>query len=419
MLKGLGATIIDRLEQLVFIYSGSTPDWEELAEVGVNRDRIRQVILARWVALGLMAVYGLFLKLLYAASPAVALSPEQQYLPLAALAFVAAYNGWYHLTYRMWARVRFTNELQLLFDLVVITALVHFSGGVQSWFWAMYMLLTLEAAFLLNRPIEVWGIGAIGGLLYGALLTAEYYDIITPVRMPFEDHQLQHTFTYEMITWGWVSIMNAAVALIGTYLMGIIRRRESELRSLGIRDGLTGLYNRRYFNHRLRGEIERCRRYGRHLSLVMIDVDNFKSFNDTYGHLEGDRLLEALAEILGKTIRRSGSEPTYDVDIACRYGGEEFVIILPETERQTVRQVAERLREQVVTNAAAAVAERIRNHVAAANMRGHNVTISLGVSTYPVHAETADDLVRAADDALYQAKAGGKNRVVLAGSPAT
>ncbi len=398
----------------IFYYTGETPAWGELEAAEENRKRILLVIQARWAALGLLAFYGLFLRVVYASQSDVEVPFEQEVMAGAALAFVVAYNTWYHLTHRWWARVRVANSLQLLFDLFVITYLVHFSGGVQSWFWSVYVLLTLEAAFLLEDKRAVWAVGACGALLYGALLTAEYHDVIPAISMPLKGARSQHQFAYEMTTWGWVSLMNAAVALIGTHLMSIVRLRQEQLEELGVRDGLTGLYNRRYFFHRLRGEIERCRRYGRHLSLLMIDVDDFKKFNDKYGHLEGDEALKSVGRILASSIRRSDAPPTYELDIPCRYGGEEFVIILPETEGEVALGVAERLRGLLVAEAAVVTAERIRRNVADSEVHGRKITVSLGVSTYPGHGDGADDLVRGADEALYVAKAQGKNCVFLA-----
>jgi diguanylate cyclase (GGDEF)-like protein len=398
----------------VFYYTGDAPAWTDLEAIKQNRQRILMVIKARWAALGLMAFYGLFLRVVFHSQSNLSVPLEQEIMAAGALVFVILYNSWYHITYDWWARVRIANGLQLLLDLFVVTYLVHFSGGVHSWFWAMYVLLTLEAAFLLETRRAVWAIGSVGALLYGGLLTAEYRGFISPIPMPFEISRLQHDFTYEVITFGWVSILNGAVAVIGTYLMGVVRSRQEELEQLGVRDGLTGLYNRRYFFHRLRGEVERCRRFNRHFSLLMIDVDDFKKFNDRYGHLEGDRLLKSLSEILGSSIRRSDQPPTYELDIACRYGGEEFAIILPEAEAEGGYSAAERLRERVIARAAVSTAERIRNRVASIDICGQRTSISIGVSTFPGHGDGADDLVCSADAALYEAKRLGKDRVVFA-----
>ena len=410
----LKSRVITGIMDQLFYYRGDEPAWGEIEVTKENRERILLVIKARWAALALLAFYGVFLRILFVSHSEVSIPIEQELMAAGAFAFAVLYNTGFQLTCHWWARIRIANTLQLLLDLLVITYLVHFSGGVHSWFWAMYVLVTLEAAFLLESRIEVWAIGTLGSLLYGSLLTAEYYSVIPPIGMPFEDARLQHNVTYEVITWAWVSILNGAVALIGTHLVGVIRDRQSELESLGVRDGLTGLYNRRYFFHRLRGEIKRCRRYERHLSVMMIDVDNFKTFNDCYGHLEGDHVLKSLGAILLTSIRHSDIPPTYELDIACRYGGEEFVIILPETEAPAAVGVAERLKDLLIAEAAMATAERVRSKVARTEIRGRSITVSIGVSTYPGHGDNADDLVRSADEALYDAKAAGRNRVVLA-----
>jgi diguanylate cyclase (GGDEF)-like protein len=170
-----------------------------------------------------------------------------------------------------------------------------------------------------------------------------------------------------------------------------------ELERLSVTDRLTDLYNHGYLLQRLDEEVGRAARFGHVLSLVMIDIDNFKDFNDTYGHPKGDVVLRAVSDTLRNNLR--------EIDFAARYGGEEFVVVLPETD----------------TAGAEAVAERIRADVAALSFAGSNTdrdvhkTISLGVATYPTHALTGAALIVAADQAMYQVKRGGKNAVRVAG----
>jgi diguanylate cyclase (GGDEF)-like protein len=308
------------------------------------------------------------------------------------------------------------NAIQLLSDLLFVTAVVHYSGGAVSWFWAMYLVLTLEAALIMEKPSDTYAIALAGALAYGGLLTFEFYGLIPPVPMPFENNALQQTYSYEMIKWAWVSITNFCVAFVGVFMMNTVRQREAQLRELVVKDGLTTLYNRRYFFYRLNSEIQRAKRYGRTLSLLLLDVDDFKKFNDRHGHLAGDELLRGLSAWMTGVIRRSDTKPSYEVDIACRYGGEEFAVILPEAASAQGAVAAERIRTSIETRGAVVVAERIRQRIEQSRLEGIGATVSIGVSSYPEHGADPDALIRSADDALYRAKASGKNRVAVAGA---
>jgi len=211
----------------------------------------------------------------------------------------------------------------------------------------------------------------------------------------------------------------AAVAIEHARLYRLSERR-------AITDGLTGLYNYRYFYERLGQEIARARRYGAPVSLLMIDIDDFKAFNDRHGHVAGDEVLQRVATILTSALRR-------DVDIVARYGGEEFAVILPNTamtggvgpQLSIPMTVAEGGDEGEVLLApppdnrdgAEAVAERVRQCIErGALMRsdgrfGTPLTVSIGVASFPGQSDGLEDLVRNADAALYKAKRAGKNQV--------
>lgn len=164
-------------------------------------------------------------------------------------------------------------------------------------------------------------------------------------------------------------------------------------RVMAITDSLTGLYNHRYFQQIFSRELNRAKRYEKPLALVMMDVDDFKKFNDTYGHPHGDKVLAAMGEILNEALRNS--------DLAFRYGGEEFIVLLPETDFSNALQVAERLRELVERKSAAFLR----------GIASHGVTVSVGVAVFPRDGETRGELFKNVDDLLYRAKEFGKNRV--------
>jgi GGDEF domain-containing protein len=401
----------------MFLASGEIPTMEELEMLKDARERAALVIRARWILLGILAVYGLALIVFYqhASADVGRITPVHGIVAILAFATVAAYNAWYLYSYHWFSRIRSIHAVQLLIDLVFITLVVHYSGGAVSWFWSMYMVLTLEAALIMEKRSDTYAIALAGALAYGGLLTFEYYGILSPVPMPFENNALQGSFSYAMIKWAWVSITNFCVAFVGAFLMDTVRRREARLRDLVVKDPLTGLYNRRFFFYRLNSEIMRAKRYGRPLSLLLLDVDDFKALNDLHGHLAGDKMLQELARKISGMIRRSDSKPPYEVDIACRYGGEEFAIVLPEAMSSQGPSIPGREPGGGELKGAVVVAERIRRRIEESRFRGLGMTVSIGVCSYPDHGTDFEALIRAADDALYEAKKSGKNRVVVAG----
>ncbi len=170
----------------------------------------------------------------------------------------------------------------------------------------------------------------------------------------------------------------------------------ARLFQLATMDGLTGLYVRRYFEIRLQEEIQRILRYGQHSSLVMLDIDHFKRINDTYGHQQGDRVLESLGQLLLDSIR-------HDIDLPCRYGGEEFLLLLPNTPLEGARVLAERIRARCA-------------ELAFTTTQGNllNFTISIGIAE--INQENRlnkEELIRRADLMLYAAKQAGRNRVMV------
>lgn len=165
----------------------------------------------------------------------------------------------------------------------------------------------------------------------------------------------------------------------------------SKLENLAITDGLTKLYNLRHFYTQLEIEIDRCSRYGHSLALLLLDIDNFKMYNDSYGHLEGDKVLIQLGKIIKSCLRT--------MDSAFRYGGEEFTIILPETSGQEANTVAQRIKTAVELESFIPEAGKVVT-----------ITISIGVTEY-VLKEKLSIFIKRADQAMYNSKAKGRNRI--------
>jgi diguanylate cyclase (GGDEF)-like protein len=166
------------------------------------------------------------------------------------------------------------------------------------------------------------------------------------------------------------------------------------LRNQSIRDPLTGLFNRRYMEESLNRELHRAARKHRSVSLVMLDLDHFKQFNDTFGHQAGDMLLREVASVIKARVRAG--------DLACRYGGEEFALILSETDTNGAHLCVDNIREAVKQ--------------LSVQFRGQSLgsmTLSAGIAASPGHSDNSEDLIHMADGALYRAKKEGRDRVVV------
>jgi diguanylate cyclase (GGDEF)-like protein len=186
--------------------------------------------------------------------------------------------------------------------------------------------------------------------------------------------------------------------LVAAALATLIVDRTQKLRALSTVDRLTGLLNRGYFDERIEEEASRARRYGRPLTVALVDLDRFKQFNDTFGHAAGDDALRTLANVLKLSVRRS--------DIVARYGGEEFVVLFPETSAREAMEKLETIRERIAS---------LRIPVARRTIPAQ-VTLSGGVASWPDDGSAVDEVLFTADERLFAAKRAGRNRLV--GPPA-
>lgn len=185
----------------------------------------------------------------------------------------------------------------------------------------------------------------------------------------------------------------ASNALERAHLFESIQQANERLEQLAITDSLTGLYNRRYLHEQFEQEFQRALRYGLSLACILLDIDDFKYINDEYGHLQGDSILQELAERIRRNVR--------SIDIAARYGGEEIILVMPQTDMEGACTEAERLRSV------------ISDHPYRGLNGGTSVTVSIGVAILDTASmRSPDDLVRVTDTRLYVAKRSGKNRVV-------
>jgi diguanylate cyclase (GGDEF)-like protein len=193
-----------------------------------------------------------------------------------------------------------------------------------------------------------------------------------------------------------LSLQQLAVTVGETIKLSLSNLKlRDELRQQAIQDPLTGLFNRRYLDETLPRELDRAQRLSAPLCIVMLDIDGFKKFNDSFGHGPGDSLLHDFAGILREHLRKS--------DISCRYGGDEFVLVMPDSSIADTQQRVEQIRSLLKGLQ--------KKHLGTQSL--DLVTISVGIAHMPEHGTTEKELLRAADDALYSAKNAGRDRIVV------
>jgi diguanylate cyclase (GGDEF)-like protein/PAS domain S-box-containing protein len=477
--------------------------------------RVALLIRARWMILLILCVYALYASTFYSYSRfGFFLSRNQTAFLLLSLGGVILYNLSYQNASRRISHFRYADHLQVLLDMLLVTVLIHFSGGAASWVWTLYLIVTIEAVYLLKRNGEVWFAWCAGALLYGALLTCEHAGVIHNIRMPFVDPRLPGDSIYLLLIWFWVVLLNAAVSVIGFHLMSVSRGetlqlKESEqrlfafleyaqdliqmnapdgrfiyanrawLRTFGYRkeelsgltlsdlvhpdssasfaeefgrvltqgergslddlyltrdgntvnvegnlscsfrgkepvavwgicrdvtkkrredqqlyrmahhDVLTDLPNRQLFMDRFQQLRAMSNRVDRHMAVLYLDLDRFKSVNDTLGHAFGDRLLQSVAARLTASVR--------ETDTVARMGGDEFVIALGNLRGA---EGAETVARKVLQ--ALSAPHQIETHELL-------ISSSIGISVYPDDGSDLDELLEKADTALYCAKEQGRS----------
>lgn len=243
---------------------------------------------------------------------------------------------------------------------------------------ALSILLALFIASVVTRVSSAFTASMMSLSAYFIYILVAYYS------MKYENLWLE--VVYPLI----FSIAAFTFAYVVKYL---IKSRDFEQQyRLATTDGLTELYNHRYFQEQIRMQVEQSKRYNHNFSLIIIDIDFFKKFNDTFGHQSGDAVLRQVAQTLKKNVRAT--------DIVCRYGGEEMSIILPNTGKDEAFSTAQKICERVASK-----------KFKLAGDKETNVTISLGVSTFPYDGDSASSIIEAADKRLYNAKNNGRNQV--------
>jgi len=390
------------------------PTRYDIEALQANIRRVGLVIRLRWALLAVLVIYSAFGGLAYSERMPVAQLVSRMIIPALALCFVVLYNGFYQVNYRRLGNIAVWNQLQLVLDALVVTLVVYYSGGVNSWFWSMYSLFILEAAFILPKRRDAWLLTGMCVVLLGAMEVLELLGLLPHVTMPFEyagvivsgiapyAAQLLHRDpVFVAVRYGWQVAVLAGTAAVSTLLVGAPQAGSHGRQQLVVLDEVTGLYSRGYFLKAFGAEVARAARDGRPLHVLLIDIDRFGDFNRHFGIEVGDTVLACISDVIMRTVGESG-DVLVTTNLAARFGGEEFVVLFAEDEQAPGAPQHDD---------ALSLAERLRSEISACRVKDASVTVSIGVASFPDDGGSADDLLNAADAALSDAVEQGGDRV--------
>lgn len=363
-----------------------------------NIRRVGIVIRVRWTLVAVLVAYSLIAGAAYSAVVPTADLARLMVVPALALLVVVGYNTFYSLTYRKFGNFAIFNHVQLLLDAFVVTVLIYYSGGIASWFYAMFPLFVLEAAFILPKRRDAWLVAGYCAGLLGLLVVLEFSHVLPHVVIPFSNVTYRDDLIYVAVRYLWQLAVIFGTAAVATLLVASSAEEIAGCAET-ICDPTTGLKSRAYFRHVLETETARARRDHRPLHLLLIDLDNFGEFNRRFGIDLGDRLLAQIARALNDIIADTGTVGSA-TNVVARQGGEEFAVLLVDLDAGT---------HPPDRDDAMALAWRICRAIASVRVEDAGVTASVGMASLPDEANDAQGLLDIADDALARATEAGGN----------
>lgn len=276
-------------------------------------------------------------------------------------------------------------SIQIDFDFVLLSIIVFVSGGVNSPLLILYIFYIMISTFIVNHDKAIRNTSIAIVLVSSIFFMDKSFEI---------SQRLPVMISYDIIL--------LLAFFISSYLSKSLRENREILqellkktRDLSIRDGLTGLYNQTHFFQMLEDHINKAKRYNEVFSVLLFDIDNFKNYNDNNGHIKGSGVIKRIGVIVSDTFRT--------FDISARYGGDEYVVFLPNTDKIGSFLAGDRLRERIENSKFSGMEKQPEGRV----------TISMGIASFPDDADTREDVLDKADKALYYSKENGKNKVTL------
>lgn len=367
------------------------------------------VLIGRWAVVGFLSIYGI---ILFSSAPP-SFDPSTFLHPAWKYYFVVIIWGILNALYHRSGgpESRNTAMARIGCDILLSLFIVHYTGGAHSICFALFMLVSIEAAVQLRGSLLPMSVAGVTTVLFGLLLCGEatavleYIPVVSYEMLPPLSAGALFLFS------GLINFMSVAVV---SHIAGENRKYSENTLVKTDRDPQTGTYNRQVLFERLTSEIERCSKSNQALSIILAGVDDMEEYNREFGYQAGDKLLATIGDTITNNIRDNFREDIGSKDIACRYSGDIFAVILPEAKPTYNMGEMRKVKEQKHFQGVSLVAERLRGKIGEITGDNKPVRTSIGGAHWPYHGNSADELVKEAYRALMEAKSQGKDRVVVA-----
>ena len=371
-----------------------------------NQQRVSLIISARWLMIVLFTLFSLAGMITFWADARSAEFLNNIAVPLNALIFVVAYNFIFARLNTMLSNISVASMLQLVFDVMVVTVLVYFSGGVESWFWVVYLLILFAAALISQNALKIWALALFICLMLLGVQWGAFFGMIPYQHLPFSAGVEWDSAQFVAMRSLWQVSMILGTALIASNGINWLLNLVSYSRESQLIDTRTGLYSRTFLMRTQEIEAHRALRDGRSLHLMVIDIDDFGAVNNRFGFEKGDHVIKELSKQLQSELLHFDNGYPYSSNIVARISGEEFALLLSEDTSDGHLSEGGLSVEEVMN-----FAQHLCAVIAATDYGGISITASIGLASLPLDTLDPAELSDRADEALSRAIAEGGNRV--------
>ncbi|MCL2745932.1 MAG: GGDEF domain-containing protein [Coriobacteriia bacterium] len=373
-----------------------------------NQQRVSLIISARWLIIVLFVLFSIVGTAIFWTNADLAEFLSSIIIPVNALVLVIFYNVIFSRLNNVLSNISVASILQLIFDVMVVTVLVYYSGGVESWFWVVYLLILFAAALISQNALKIW---ALAIFICGMLMFVHwgtFFGVFPHQQLPFVEGTDWQYVQFVLMRSIWQVSMILGTALIASNGVNWLLNLVSFSRESQLIDVRTGLYSGAFLRRTQEIEAHRALRDGRSLHLMLFDIDNFSTVNTRFGFEKGDQVIKALAEQLQSELLAFDNDYPYSSNIAARISGEEFALLLCENTGDSY------LGDQGLSaEDAQGFAEHLCSLIAATDYEGISITVSIGLASLPLDTLDPDELGDRADEALARAVSEGGNRVAV------